>query len=163
MLMWLSDAEYSSAVYVYGYQRNQICMDGPPRAKSISQWSIGQTSLYYLYHRVHESGNGRFLAYIPSRLKNQPSLVRVGGARPPPFTLFTITYKIAVYAPAEWACTYSLHSPYFISINICTLWRRVMSSYSVTAVHTQETRAPPSRIDNKTPTLTSSLSPASIS
>ncbi len=24
-----------------------------------------------------------------------------GGARPPPFTLFTITYKVAVYAPAE--------------------------------------------------------------
>jgi hypothetical protein len=24
-----------------------------------------------------------------------------GGARPPPFTLVTLTYKVAVYAPAE--------------------------------------------------------------
>jgi hypothetical protein len=30
-------------------------------------------------------------------------VVRVGGARPPPFTAFTITSKVAVYAPAEWA------------------------------------------------------------
>ncbi len=28
-----------------------------------------------------------------------------GGTRPPPFTLFTITYKVAVYAPAERADT----------------------------------------------------------
>jgi hypothetical protein len=31
-----------------------------------------------------------------------------GGARPPPFTLFTITYKVAVYAPAERADTLTL-------------------------------------------------------
>jgi hypothetical protein len=29
--------------------------------------------------------------------------VRVGGARPPPFITFTITIKVAVYAPAKWA------------------------------------------------------------
>jgi hypothetical protein len=34
----------------------------------------------------------------------------VGDALPPPLTLFTITYKVAVYAPAERA------DPYFISI-----------------------------------------------
>jgi len=28
-----------------------------------------------------------------------------GGARPPPFITFTITSKVAVYAPAEWADT----------------------------------------------------------
>ncbi len=28
-----------------------------------------------------------------------------GGASPPPFTIVTITYKVAVYAPAEWADT----------------------------------------------------------
>ncbi len=33
-------------------------------------------------------------------------LVRVGGARPPPFTI--ITSKVAVYAPAEWADTLTL-------------------------------------------------------
>ncbi len=29
-------------------------------------------------------------------------------ARPPSFILFTITYKVAVYAPAEWADTLTL-------------------------------------------------------
>jgi hypothetical protein len=48
-----------------------------------------------------QSGNGHFLAYIPSCWKNQPSLVRVGGASPPPFTIYTIKYKVAMYAPAE--------------------------------------------------------------
>ncbi len=42
-------------------------------------------------------------ANIPS--KKQPWLVRVGGALPPSFTLFTITYKVSVYAPAERADT----------------------------------------------------------
>ncbi len=32
----------------------------------------------------------------------------VGGARPPPFITFTITSKVEVYAPAEWADTLTL-------------------------------------------------------
>ncbi len=40
------------------------------------------------------------------------SLVRVGGARPPPFTAFTLTSKVAVYAPAEWADTLTLFHLY---------------------------------------------------
>jgi hypothetical protein len=36
----------------------------------------------------------------------------VGGARPPPFTTFTITSKVAVYAPAEWADTLTLFHLY---------------------------------------------------
>ncbi len=31
-----------------------------------------------------------------------------GGARPPPFTIVTITYKVPVYAPAEWADSLTL-------------------------------------------------------
>jgi hypothetical protein len=31
-----------------------------------------------------------------------------GGARPPPLITFTITSKVAVYAPAEWADTLTL-------------------------------------------------------
>ena len=31
-----------------------------------------------------------------------------GDARPPPFITFTITSKVAVYAPAEWADTVTL-------------------------------------------------------
>ncbi len=30
-----------------------------------------------------------------------------GGARPPPLITFTLTSKVAVYAPAEWACRYT--------------------------------------------------------
>jgi hypothetical protein len=43
--------------------------------------------------------------------------VRVGGARPHPFTLVTITYKVAMYAPAERA----VHSSYFVSTPVFTL------------------------------------------
>ncbi len=31
-----------------------------------------------------------------------------GGARPPPFITFTITSKVAMYAPAEWPDTLTL-------------------------------------------------------
>ncbi len=42
--------------------------------------------------------------FIPAWWKNcpLPSLVKVGDARPPPFTLSTITIKAVVYAPAKW-------------------------------------------------------------
>ena len=38
--------------------------------------------------------------------------MRVGGARPPPFITFTLTSKVAVYAPAEWADTLTLFHLY---------------------------------------------------
>ncbi len=44
--------------------------------------------------------------------------MRVGGAGPPPFITFTITSKVAVYAPAEWADTLTLFHLY----QYCTLW-----------------------------------------
>jgi hypothetical protein len=64
-----------------------------------------------------QSGNRRFLAYIPSWWKNQPWLVRIGGARPPPFTLFH-SNKVAVSAPAERADTLTqfLLYPYMYSV-----------------------------------------------
>ncbi len=48
-------------------------------------------------------------------------LVRVGGARPPPFTTITITSKVAVYAPAEWADTLTLFHlyQYMYSVALC--------------------------------------------
>jgi hypothetical protein len=36
----------------------------------------------------------------------------MGGARPPPFTIFTMTYKVAVYAPAARADTLTLFHLY---------------------------------------------------
>ncbi len=45
-------------------------------------------------------------------------MVRVGGARPPPFTISTITYKVVVYAPDEMADTLPLFLlyPYMYSV-----------------------------------------------
>jgi hypothetical protein len=44
-----------------------------------------------------------------------------GGCTPPPLITFTITSKVAVYAPAEWADTLTLFHC-FISRKMCTLW-----------------------------------------
>jgi len=53
-------------------------------------------------HRVPQSGNCRFLAYVHSIMMEKLAQVgKGGGARPPPFIIFTITYKVAVCAPAE--------------------------------------------------------------
>ncbi len=48
-----------------------------------------------------------------------------GGARPPPFTLSTISSKVVVYALEEMADTL----PYFSSIPICTLWAYEYCTY----------------------------------
>ncbi len=47
-----------------------------------------------------------------------PWLVRVGGARPHPFTISAITYKVVVYAQAERALTLPLFLfyPYMYSV-----------------------------------------------
>jgi hypothetical protein len=42
--------------------------------------------------------------------------MRVGGARVSPFTIFTITYKVAVYTPAEGADTLDLSLLYLYSL-----------------------------------------------
>ncbi len=69
-----------------------------------------------------QSGDCRFLAYIPSWWKNQPWLVRGGGWRPTPFQLITFTYKVAVYAPAEWADTRKLFWEANWSWDIFLIW-----------------------------------------
>ncbi len=38
--------------------------------------------------------------------------MRVGGALPPPLITFTLTSKVAVYAPAKWADTLTLFHLY---------------------------------------------------
>jgi hypothetical protein len=53
-------------------------------------------------------------------------LVRVGGARQPPLITFTLTSKVAVYAPAEWADTLTLFHLYQYMYSVDgTLERRV--------------------------------------
>jgi hypothetical protein len=63
-------------------------------------------------------GNCRYLAYIPSWWQNQPWLMR--GCTPTAFQPTTITYKVAVYAPAERADTLPLFHLYLL----CILWDR---------------------------------------
>ncbi len=74
------------------------------------------------------------MAYIPPRWKSQPRLVRVGGARPPPFARSTITYKVVVFTPAERADTLPLFLlyPYMYSaVLISTMGVNVSSTISV--------------------------------
>jgi len=56
---------------------------------SLYLYSIGQSSRHtpcgWDYTECTQSGNGHFMAYIPSWWKNQPSLVGVGGFTPTPF------------------------------------------------------------------------------
>ncbi len=65
-----------------------------------------------------QSGNGRFFSYIPSWWKNQPWLVRVG----------VHAHPLLLYLPSctKLQCTLQLrgqiHSRYFMSTIICTLW-----------------------------------------
>jgi hypothetical protein len=49
----------------------------------------------------------------------QPDKRGVGGAHPPPFTLVTITYKVVLYAPAEWADTLPLFHFYPLYVVCC--------------------------------------------
>ncbi len=59
-------------------------------------------------HRVHTEWK-RLLSGVHSiMMKKLAQAGEDGCARPPPFTLLTITYKVAVYASAEWADTLTL-------------------------------------------------------
>ncbi len=57
-------------------------------------------------HCSARTRNSHFLAYIPSWWKNRPvQSDEGGGCTPTPFTIFTITYKVVVYAPVKRADT----------------------------------------------------------
>ncbi len=52
----------------------------------------------------------------PIMMKNQPWLVRVGAATCTPTPFITMSYKVAVYAPAEWADTLPLFHFYILYV-----------------------------------------------
>jgi hypothetical protein len=56
-----------------------------------------------------QSGNCYFLAYISIMMEKSAQPGKDGGARPPPITISTITYKIVVFTPAERADTLPLY------------------------------------------------------
>ncbi len=62
--------------------------------------------------------------------------MRVGGARPPPLITFTLTSKVAVYAPAEWADTLTLFHLYqymYSMVGTTVNWTYNQSLYTVTS------------------------------
>jgi hypothetical protein len=67
------------------------------------------------WHRVH-----RVAMIIFWRTFHGDGKIRVGGARPTPFSKSTIMYKVVVYALDERAD--NVHSPYFYSIFLFILW-----------------------------------------
>ncbi len=75
------------------------------------------------YHRVWEytqSGDGRFLAFIPSWWKISPgwSGWGGGGVHAHPVSLY-LPLRTKLQCTLGWVQT---HTPYFISTPICTLW-----------------------------------------
>ncbi len=69
--------------------------------------------------RVHTEWQRPLSGVYFTMMEKKPRLVRMGSARPPTFTTFIITYKVAVYALAEWADKDTL--TLFSSLP-CTLW-----------------------------------------
>ncbi len=65
-----------------------------------------------------QSGNCNFPAYIPSWWKIYPSPVRVGGARPPLSLNLPLSTKLRCMLHLRG----QIHSFYFYSTPICTLW-----------------------------------------
>jgi len=59
------------------------------------------------FHRVHTEWQLPISGVHSIMMENQPWLLRVGGARPPPFTLFPSCTKLQLRG--------QIHSPYFIS------------------------------------------------
>jgi hypothetical protein len=70
------------------------------------------------YHRVHTEWQLPVSGVHSIMMEKLAQPGDGAGARPPPYTLSTITHKVAVYAPAERADTFLLFllSPYLYSV-----------------------------------------------
>jgi hypothetical protein len=97
----------------------------------------------FLRHRVYRVAMATFRRTFRHEDKIRPSWWWLGGARPPPFTISTITSKGAVYTTDERAdtlplfllypCMYSMFKlkPFLISHIFCCLIYLISSFYSV--------------------------------
>jgi hypothetical protein len=54
-----------------------------------------------------------------------------GGARPPPFTTFTLTSKVAVNAAAEWADTLTLFHLYQYMYSVISAGHKLVTRYQL--------------------------------
>ncbi len=81
--------------YIFGTLLPSLQLTRAPTLFStVGACSPCQVYPVFILTEYTQSGNYRFLAYIPSWWKNQPRLVRVGSARPPPFTLLPSRTKL---------------------------------------------------------------------
>ncbi len=69
-------------------------------------------------HRVHTEWQWPLSGVHSIMMEKIVQVGEGGGARSPPFSISTVTYKVVVYAPAERADTF----PQYYSTSICTLW-----------------------------------------
>ncbi len=58
----------------------------------------------------------------------------MGGARPPPLITFTLTSKVAVYAPAEWADTLTLFHLYQYMYSVVNILNGHKQKYCMVCV-----------------------------
>ncbi len=90
------------------YRKGTGAHTSPRRMQEL--FTRANSKFHYLTHRVHTEWQLPISGVRSIIMEKAAWLMRVGGARPPPLTLGTITYKVAVY------------TPYFISTHIRTLW-----------------------------------------
>jgi hypothetical protein len=74
----------------------------------VSTFLFCKRTFVFLSHRVYRVAMATFSRTFNHEGKISPAWWGLVGARPPPFTLSTITYKVVVYAPAERADTLTL-------------------------------------------------------
>ncbi len=98
----------------------------------------------YIYHRAHTEWQWPISGVHSIVMENQPWLVRLGGCTHTPspylFTLFTITYKVAVNALAERADTLQLFHLYsymysLLYVRVERVYRTQMSKDRVTTLN----------------------------
>jgi hypothetical protein len=74
----------------------------------------------YIFHRVHTEWQLSLSSVRPITMEKSALAGEGGGCMPTPLQPITITYKVAVYAPAERTDTLSLFHPYPVC-TVCTL------------------------------------------
>ncbi len=91
-----------------------------------ARWRLQGTLLYFggggtgvSDHRAHTEWQLTLSGVHSIMMEKLAQAGKGGGSRPHPFTIVTITYKVAVYAPAEWADALTLFHLY--QYIVCTL------------------------------------------
>jgi hypothetical protein len=132
--MWLSNSESIFTVYyvLTGGERGSLCIFPPPPDYTFLAYKNVYVCIHVLYTTILRTcSNSVDAVYAPPErqwpLSGVHSIMMEklvqpgegGGARPPPFTISTITHKVVVYFPAEGEDTLPLFLfyPYMYDVN----------------------------------------------